>query len=140
MFEKTGGTGTSAIAPALTNTGTVLVSSGVLDLQGAVSGTGADTISGASTLEFGSTVAGGQTIGFAGAGGALDLGDPQGFSGKISGFDTVGSNDTLEISAPWTYLGFSENAADTREPSPSPAAQPHRPHLAWRLHRRQLCP
>ena len=114
MFKKTGGTGTSAIAPALTNAGTVLVSSGVLDLQGAVSGTGADTISGVSTLEFGSTAASGQTIGFTGAGGTLDLGDPQGFSGKISGFDTVGSKDTLEIAAPWTYLGFSENAADTQ--------------------------
>jgi hypothetical protein len=114
LLEKTGGAKTSTIAPALTNTGTVLVSSGVLDLQRAVTGTGAETISGASTLEFDSTVAGGQTIGFTGAGGTLDLGDPQGFSGKISGFDTVGSNDRLEIAAPWTYLRFSENAADTQ--------------------------
>ena len=114
LFEKTGGAGTSAIAPALTNNGTVLVSSGVLDVEGAVSGTGADTISGASTLEFGSTVASGQTTGFTGAGGMFDLGDPKGFSGKISGFDTVGSKDQLEIAAPWTYLGFSENAADTQ--------------------------
>ena len=52
LFEKTGGSGTSAIAPQLLNKGSVLVSSGTLDLEGAVSGNGADTISGASTLEF----------------------------------------------------------------------------------------
>ena len=52
LFEKTGGSGTSAIAPQLLNKGSVLVSSGTLDLEGAVSGNGTDTISGASTLEF----------------------------------------------------------------------------------------
>ena len=113
LFEKTSGTGVSTISPAIANTGTIMVSAGTLDLEGAVSGTGVDTISGAATLEFNSSAALGQTVGFTGNGGTLDLGDPQGFSGKISGFDMVGTNDTLEIAAPWTYLGFSENAADT---------------------------
>src|SRR5271156_5020597 len=53
LFEKTGGTGTSAIAPAVTNTGTIEVTTATLDVQGAVTGTGSDKISGASTLEFG---------------------------------------------------------------------------------------
>ena len=77
LLEKTGGTGTSVVAPKVTNNGTVIVSSGTLDLKGAVTGTGTDTISGASTLEFGAGVSttatlGSQNIGFTG-GGTLDL-------------------------------------------------------------------
>jgi hypothetical protein len=68
-----------------------------------VSGNGADTISGASTLEFGSTVGGGQTVDF--SGGALDLLDPQGFSGKIAGFE---SPDTVQLAGDWNFSSFSE--------------------------------
>jgi hypothetical protein len=103
LFEKTGGSGTSDIAPQLVNKGTVLVSSGTLDLEGAVSGKGEDTISGASTLEFDSTVGGGQTVDF--SGGALDLLDPQGFSGKIAGFV---SPDMVQLAGDWTFSSFSE--------------------------------
>jgi hypothetical protein len=102
LFEKTGGSGTSAIAPQLVNKGSVLVSSGTLDLEGAVSGNGTDTISG-STLEFDSTVGGGQTVDF--SGGALDLLDPQGFAGKIAGF---ASPDTVQLAGDWTLSSFSE--------------------------------
>ena len=108
LFEKTGGSGTSDIAPQLVNKGTVLVSSGTLDLEGAVSGKGEDTISGASTLEFDSTVGGGQTIDFktlGSSGGALDLIDPQGFSGKIAGF---ASPDMVQLAGDWTFSSFSE--------------------------------
>jgi hypothetical protein len=104
LFEKTGGAGTSAIAPGMVNKGTVLVSSGALDLEGAVSGNGTDTISGASTLEFDSTVGGGQTAGFAG-GGALDLTDPLGFAAKISGF---AANDSVALLGDWAFSHFSE--------------------------------
>ena len=61
--EKTGGTGTSTIAPAVTNTGTIEVASGTLDFMRAVTGTGTDTISGASTLEFGAAVSSSTTVG-----------------------------------------------------------------------------
>jgi hypothetical protein len=105
LFEKTGGTGTSAIAPQLVNKGSVLVSSGALDFEGAVSGNGADTVSGASTLEFDSTVGGGQTAGFTGGGGALDLLDPLGFAAKISGF---AATDKVELSGDWIFSSFSE--------------------------------
>jgi hypothetical protein len=108
LFEKTGGSGTSDIAPQLLNKGTVLVSSGTLDLEGAVSGNGTDTISGASTLEFDSTVGGGQTVDFLGgdfSGGALDLINPQGFSGKIAGF---ASPDTVQLAGDWNLSNFSE--------------------------------
>ena len=103
LFEKTDGSGTSAIAPQLVNTGSVLLSSGTLDLEGAVSENGTDTISDGSTLEFGSTVGGGQTVDF--SGGALDLLDPQGFSGKIAGF---ASPDTVQLAGDWTLSHFSE--------------------------------
>jgi hypothetical protein len=102
-FEKTGGSGISDIAPQLLNKGNVLVSFGTLDLEGAVSGKGTDTISGGSTLEFDSTVGGGQTIDF--LGGALDLLDPQGFSGKIAGF---ASPDTVQLAGDWNFSSFSE--------------------------------
>ena len=62
LFEKTGGTGTSVIAPAVTNTGTIEVTAATLDVAGAVTGTGTDEISGASTLEFDSTVAAGDQL------------------------------------------------------------------------------
>jgi Protein of unknown function (DUF3383) len=114
LFEKTGGAGASAIAPAVTNTGTIEVTGATLDVQGAVAGKGTDEISGASTLEFDSTVAAGQTVSFAGGGGALDLTAPQGFAGKISGFDTVGTNDTIEVASPWVFSGFTENAGGTQ--------------------------
>ncbi len=52
LFEKTGGTGTSVIAPSFANADNLLVSSGTLDFEAAVTGTGTDTISGGSTLEF----------------------------------------------------------------------------------------
>jgi hypothetical protein len=114
LFEKTGGTGTSAIAPAMTNTGTIEVAAATLDMQGAVTGTGSDEISGASTLEFDSTVAAGQTVGFTGSGGTLNLTAPQGFAGEISGFDTVGANDAIEVASPWAFSGFTENAKGTQ--------------------------
>ena len=105
LLEKTGGTGTSAIAPQLLNKGSVLVSSGALDLEGAVRGNGTDTISGASTLEFDSTVGGGQTAGFTGGNGTLDLIDPLGFAGKIADF---AATDTIDLSGDWLFSSFSE--------------------------------
>jgi hypothetical protein len=116
LFEKTGGTGASAIAPGVTNTGTIEVTAATLDLQGAVTGKGSDEISGASTLEFDSTVAARQTLSFTGSGGTLDLTAPQGFAGEISGFDAAGagSNDTIEVAGPWVFSGFTENAGGTQ--------------------------
>ena len=114
LIEKTGGKGTSTIAPKVANNGTILVSSGTLDLKGAVSGgtaatPGTDTISGASTLEFGSTVGsrttvGSQDIGFTG-GGTLDLRDPKAFWGEISGFAPT---DAVDLLGSWAFSRFSE--------------------------------
>ena len=109
LLEKTGGTGTSVIAPKTTNDGTALVSSGTLELKGAVSGTGTGTISGASTLEFGAAVGtaatlGDQDIGFAG-GGTLHLLAPATFYGEISSF---AAGDTVELKGSWAFSSISE--------------------------------
>jgi hypothetical protein len=110
LFEKTGGTGTSAIAPSIDNTGMIEALSGTLDLQGAVTGKGKDEVSGASTLEFDSTVAASQTIDFLGGPSAVDLINPDGFAGKIADF---ASSDTVQLSGDWVLSSFSENAAGT---------------------------
>ena len=52
LIDKSGGTGTSTIAPHVVNTGTLEVTEGTLDLKAGVDGTGKDQISGAATLEF----------------------------------------------------------------------------------------
>ncbi len=114
VIKKTGGSGLSAIQPEVTNTGTIKVKTGTLDLKGAITGVGSDIISDASTLQFNSTVAAGQTISFTGSGGTLDLGSPQGFSGAIAGFDLGGaSNDALVIASGWTFTGATEGATST---------------------------
>ena len=111
LFEKTGGTGTSVIAANFTQAHSLLVSSGTLDFQSAVTGTGTDTISGPSTLEFDSTISSGQSIAFSGAGGTLSLGNPLGYAGSsISGF---AAGDFVDLAGSWSLLNFSENAAGT---------------------------
>jgi hypothetical protein len=115
LLEKTGGTATSVVAPAVTNTGTIEVAAGTLDMQGAVTGTGSDEISGASTLEFDATVSAGQTVSFTGSGGDLALHNPGVFAGDIGGFDAAGagSNDIIEVAQAWVFTGFTENAGGT---------------------------
>lgn len=114
LLEKTGGTGTSAITPDIKNSGTIAVTSGTLDLQGAVTGEGTDTVSGASTLEFDSTVSKNQTVDFtnspAGGLSVVDLIDPHGFSGQIGNF---ASPNTVDLSGDWVFSGFSENSGGT---------------------------
>ena len=121
LLEKTGGAGTSVIAPIVTNNGVntggaavnagILVSSGALDFKGTVQGTGTDTILGATTLEFDSSVSspktlGGQNIVFAGGGGGtLDLTSPTGFYGEISGF---AASDAIDLLGSWALSGYSD--------------------------------
>ena len=100
LFEKTGGAGSSVIAPAFANAHNILVSSGALDFKGAVTSTGTDTISGASTLEFNSTLAAGQTVNFSGTGGTLDLADPLGYGGSHIGGFAFG--DTVDLNGAWS--------------------------------------
>jgi hypothetical protein len=113
QLEKTGGSATSLIGPAITNSGKVSVSSGTLDLRGAVKGGGTDQIIGAANLEFDGSVTN-QTVAFSGSGGELILGSAQAFAGTITGFDTMGGNDAIELLGSWNFAGFTENAAHTQ--------------------------
>jgi hypothetical protein len=109
LFEKTGGTGISKIAAAVTNSGTLLAKTGTLDCNAAISGTGAANISGAAVLEFDAGVVATQTIGFTGAGGELSLQAPTGFKAEISGFDASGATgDAIALLGNWTVGHFTE--------------------------------
>jgi hypothetical protein len=116
LIEKTGGTGASTIVPNVTNNGTIEVTSGTLELKGRIFGTGSDTISGASTLQLDAQVSATQTVDFTGSGGELALHGPAVFAGSISGFETAGagSNDKIQVAAPWVFTGFTENAGGTQ--------------------------
>jgi hypothetical protein len=112
-FEKTGGTGTSVIAPNVYNAGVILAGSGVLDVAGSLTGTGKDEVGAGATLELGGRVNGSQTLIFSGSGGAISLDDLQNsgaqiFHGVISGF---AADDKIDIGAA-TFVGFHENAGN----------------------------
>lgn len=113
LLEKAEGTGVSTIAPAVANSGTIEAASGRLDFKGAIAGTGADIVAGASTLEFDAAVAAGQTVSFTGAKGVLDLTNYGTFDGALSGFETVGTGDTIDVAGARTWVGFVENSAHT---------------------------
>ena len=118
LFAKTGA-GVSHVSPSIYNAGLntasayggIEVTAGALDLQGAVSGIGSANIVGAATLEFDSFVSSGQTVFFTGTGGVLALADLAEFHAKISGFDTVGSDDALSIANGWSFAGATETTS-----------------------------
>jgi hypothetical protein len=119
LLEKTGGAGTSAIAPNIANTGEILATSGVLDLQGALTGTGVIDVSGGATLQLDGSVASTQTLDYvAGSTGAISLDDldaagVQLFHGWIKGW---AAGDTLDVGNDFgagTVYAFTENNAQT---------------------------
>ena len=115
MLEKTGGTGTSLIAPNVTNNGEIAVSSGTFDFKAAVSGTGTAAISAGATLEFDAAVSssgtvGAQNIGFGAGGGTLDLVTPKKFYGEISNF---AAGDAIDLLGNWKFSGISDVAGVT---------------------------
>ena len=86
-LEKTAGTGDSAITVGFANDGKVLVESGTIEFQDAVSGTGAFTVDSGALLQFDTAVASGASVDFASiSGGELLLRDSQHFGAKIHGF------------------------------------------------------
>jgi hypothetical protein len=89
--------GTSLVSglTGITNTGTIEVQSGSLDLTAAVSGTGALKIDAGATLELAAGASSGQTVTFNAATGTLHLDNPAAFSGKIAGI--VGTGDVLDL-------------------------------------------
>jgi hypothetical protein len=106
LLEKTAGTGTSAIGVSVTNSKTITVSSGTLELDGGVYGTGTMNVSGAAELALGGAVSATQAIAFGGSGGDLALSDTAGFKAGISGF---GAGDTIDLTAFGYNAGSSES-------------------------------
>ena len=107
VIDSTGAASITATTGTLgiTNTGTVNVQSGTLDIGGSVTGTGQFTIGSGDQLEFGGSVAPGQTITFEGPTGTLKLDDPTDFHGQISGLtasdglNLAGFDSTTVVSA-----------------------------------------
>ncbi|MGB2601952.1 MAG: hypothetical protein WBC78_00045, partial [Candidatus Sulfotelmatobacter sp.] len=115
-FEKTGGTGTSTIAPYVINTGKIEVSAGKLDFREGIYGTGSDTISGFATLEFDAKVLAGQTVFFTGMGGEFALKEAEDFHALIRSFGAGGAHDSIDAMNfvhDATTFSFSENRAHT---------------------------
>ena len=110
LLEKTGGSGTSDIAPQLLNKGNVLSLLRHARSRRRGERKGEDTISGPRPWNS-TTVGGGQTVDF--SGGALDLIDPQGFLGKIAGF---ASPDTVQLAAMEIFQFFRDRQRDDRQP------------------------
>ena len=112
LFEKTGGTGTSTVAPAIVNTGEILAASGTLDFKDAERAPAPTPSRPPRRWNSNSSVGSStslQTVSFTGSGGTLDLGAPQNFFGALSGFDVGGaggSNDALMLLGAWNITGF----------------------------------
>jgi hypothetical protein len=118
LFEKTGGTATSAVTAGIVNFGTIAAASGTLDLNGALTGTGNVEIDGPARLEADALVGAKQTFAYSGSGGDLvlddlDIGGKQLFHGTISGFGAGGGADVLDVGRPFgagTTFNFTEQA------------------------------
>ncbi len=91
--------GYGAIVGGLTNNKTITATGGTLDIQDAVAGAGQFIIEAASVLQLDSAAGLRAVIAFAGAGGALALGDVAGFTGRIQGFTTGQTIDLLNTTA-----------------------------------------
>ena len=93
---KSGGIGNALIEAELNNSGTVLVQSGTLTLDQAVSGAGGFEIDGTAKLDFGSVVSSGEAIRFLGGGGTLAVERTGVFGATVSGF---AAGDALDLTA-----------------------------------------
>lgn len=93
LLRKSAGSSISTVRVALTNTGTVEVASGTLDLAAAVGGTGQLKIDNGAALELGSTAWRGSAVHFDGAG-LLRLDNASGFAGTVAGF---AMGDTMDL-------------------------------------------
>jgi hypothetical protein len=96
---------------AITNDGSISISTDTEELAGAVSGKGSFSLSNA-TLRFDSSVSGRQTIAETGADG-LTLEQAQKFAGRIRGFGTGDTIDAANFLLSETTFNFVENSRGT---------------------------
>jgi hypothetical protein len=118
ILEKTGGSGDSVIAPNITNTGLIVVTSGELELGGSLSGAGSLQASAGATLQVDGAVAASQTFSYGSGAGEislndLDVGGAQLFHGAIHGW---AAGDMLDVGTAFgaaTLYAFTENKGHT---------------------------
>jgi hypothetical protein len=99
------------VSGAITNNGSISITTDTEELAGAVGGKGAFSLSNAN-LRFDSSVSAGQTINEAGAD-ALVLEKAQSFAATISGFGTGDTIDAANFLLSATTFKFVENSANT---------------------------
>ncbi len=90
-YENSGMTSgplTVEASTGIINTGTFVADSGLLELNGPVSGTGTLQLGDGGTLQLDQSVASTQMVTFTATGATLDIKDPQDFSGTINGYTT----------------------------------------------------
>ncbi|HEY8697849.1 MAG TPA: hypothetical protein VIM02_09540 [Rhizomicrobium sp.] len=113
LFEKTGGTGTSIVQAPFTNNGTVLVSSGTLEFDSAMSGNGSVTVNaGAAFVLNASFTSTANNVNIAGGSGHVSLTGGTGtdtflFAGNFTASDFVdgaGGNDVLGLNGDYASL------------------------------------
>jgi VCBS repeat-containing protein len=110
LIAKEGG-GTSSIAPPLTNTGTVEVKSGTLDLQGSVNGKGTLKIDAAQILLADGAVSQSQTVNFNGGGDKLVLTNAAQFAAWLQDFGSGDELDLRQFNPATTTLAYFQNDA-----------------------------
>ncbi len=96
------GPGTSTIAAAVVNTGTIAISHGQMQFLGPLSGAGAISISAGAILDLDTSNSVSASIGFGSGGGLLYLYNPSSYDGTIGGF---ASGDAVELNG----FAFSNN-------------------------------
>lgn len=85
---------TAAATSTVVNDATVTLEGPLVDIEGFLTGTGTFDVDDASTLRLGGQCGAGQTIAFGDTNGRLQLADPGGFAGAITGF---ASGDLLDL-------------------------------------------
>lgn len=109
--EKTAGSGTAVIAEGVSNKGTLAVTSGTLDVTGAVSASGIVSIGKDSTFELGGSMSNTGRVDFVGADSSLVLEAATAFKATIVDF-AAGDSLTLTQFGTGTSIAFS-TATDT---------------------------
>jgi hypothetical protein len=102
----------STIAVDIVNDGTIGSASGLLQLQGDVTGHGMLGIAAGKALQVDGAVKG-QTVDFNGGGDRLILTDAATFDGTLKDFGTADSLDLREFDPGTTTIGFHENGGGT---------------------------
>ena len=131
---KSGGVGTTLLAPSLFQSGTMEAESGKLVLGGSVSGTGTFLLNGSATLEFTKAVVGSETMSFLHPGGTLAVDVTGTFGAIVSGFASGEILDATPVSAASAVKSFNNGTLTVSDGSHSIAFQLNGTYSAAAFH------